>query len=141
MSDKVAGDEEGGAFRVKDRRRVGREETGEAAPGEQPASPEASRAGDEPEGEAAGEARLPPVPDLIRLFIGELHGRAWMHMGLIVDPATKQAAKDLPQARLAIDCMASLVDRLAPLLEAAERLDLERLLADLRMNYVRQAGP
>jgi hypothetical protein len=62
-------------------------------------------------------------------------------MGLVVDPTTKQLAKDLPQAQLAIDCLASLIGHLAPFAEHGEREHLEGMLADLRINYVRQSGP
>ncbi len=76
----------------------------------------------------------------MRIFIGELHARAWIYLGLIMNPVTKQLAKDLPQARLAIDCIASLTDHLTPLATEAERGELQRMLTDLRLNFVRQNG-
>ena len=140
VADKGAGGEGEGGFRVTDKRRAGREESGEAPPIVE--SPGA--AGPEPTGPAAeapaDEAHLLQVGDLVRVFIGELSARAWVHMGLIVDPATKLIARDLAQARLAIDCVAGLVEQLAPVAEKGERDELERLLADLRLNYVRQSG-
>lgn len=126
MAEETSGREGEPGFRVTDRRRVGREEGGEP--------PEADT--------SSGPAGAPllSTPDLLRLFIAELHGRAWMHMGLTVDPATKLVAKDLPQARLAIDCLASLVEHLGPSTAPPERDELERVLADLRINFVRQSG-
>ncbi len=127
--------------RVTDRRRVGREESSDAPRTSESSESTHSQAtpGETAEGPTE-EAQPVSVSDLIRLFIAELHGRAWVHMGLIVDPATKQLAKDLPQAQLAIDCIASMIEHLAPFTERAERDHLEGSLADLRMNYVRQSG-
>ncbi len=127
--------------RVTDRRRVGREGSPDA-----PQTGESSEAthsqatpGETAEGPTE-ETQPVSVTDLVRLFIAELHGRAWVHMGLIVDPATKQLAKDLSQAQLAIDCIASMIELLGPFTEKAERGHLEGLVADLRINYVRQSG-
>ena len=141
MPDKGAGEKEGSGFRVTDKRRAGREDSGEVPSGGESPGAEGSRPSGPAADEApADEARLLQVADLVRIFIGELSARAWVHMGLIVDPATKLVARDLAQARLAIDCVAGLVEQLAPGVDATECEELERLLADLRVNYVRQAG-
>ncbi len=141
MPDTVPGGEDEATFRVTDRRSAGREEAGDAPPAGEPAgAAESPATGQAAAGAPAAEARLLPVADLVRLFIGELHARAWMHMGFTVDPATKQLAKDLRQARLSIDCIASLVEHLGPAVEKVERDELQRMLADLRVNYVRLSG-
>ena len=141
VPEKGAGEGGGSGFRVTDKRRAGREESGEAPPaGESPGMAAPEPAGPAAAEAPADEAHLLQVGDLVRVFIGELSARAWMHMGLIVDPATKLIARDLAQARLAIDCVAGLVEQLAPVVDKGERDELERLLADLRLNYVRQSG-
>jgi hypothetical protein len=141
VSDEVAGGEEGGAFRVTDKRRAGREESDQAPPtGEPPGAAGSQAAGPSAAEAPADEARLLQVADLVRVFIGELSARAWVHMGLIVDPATKQLVRDLPQARLAIDCVVGLVEQLTPVVDTAERDELERLVADLRINFVRRSA-
>jgi hypothetical protein len=137
----MSGRGEDSGYRVEDRRRVGRE-----APSGAPGAAGAKTAGESaPGGETADEARAAEaasitVADLARAFIAELHARAWIHMGLIVDPATKQLAKDLPQARLAIDCAASLVQHLTPFAETAELDELQGMLTNLRLNFVRQSS-
>lgn len=131
MVEKPSGQEGEPSFRVTDRRRMGREEGGESSRGAE--APPASAA-------ERPDPHLLSTLDLLRLFIAELLGRAWMHMGLTVNPATKLAVKDLPQARLAIDCIASLVEHLGPSIAPPERDELERILADLRINFVRQSG-
>lgn len=77
---------------------------------------------------------------LLAWFVGVLTSRAWVDMGLLADPVTGEAAKRLESARLAIDALEGLSrvlkDRVPP--EEARRLD--GLLADLRLNFVRQAG-
>lgn len=96
------------------------------------------------DGSAQGEGETPP-PDidtltLVHLFIGELGARTWMHLGLLQNPVTKLVVKDLPQARLAIDCVAALIEKIGPEISDDERRDYRRLLNDLRMNYVQQSG-
>ena len=125
-------------YRVTDRRRGSREESpGSTETSESGGTTQSQASADEP----AEEAHVVSVTDLLRLFMAELHARAWVHMGLVVDPTTTQLAKDLPQAQLAIDCLASLIGHLAPFAEHGEREHLEGMLADLRINYVRQSGP
>lgn len=141
MESKEPGREEEAGFRVTDRRRMEREES----PGE-PQAAEAQGAresppADQPEAEAPGaDIGALPVADLVRVFIAELHARAWIHLGLVVNPATNLAAKDLAQARLAIDCIGGLVEHLGSAALKGEQDELEGMLADLRINFVRQGG-
>ena len=62
-------------------------------------------------------------------------------MGLTVNPETRLVTKDLPQAQLAIACIAGLIESLGSAVPQAERDDLDRLLAGLRLNFVRQSAP
>ncbi len=98
-----------------------------------------------PEGAATAEAKaeqaakLPTVPELVRLRIAEFSEFAWIHMGLVANPLTQLVVKDLPQARLAIDCAAALAEQLQPHLDDREKRELQTLLANLRINYVEQS--
>ncbi len=87
-----------------------------------------------------GEAKLLSVPELLGFFIAELSMRAFVNLGLIADPSTGLVVADPPQARLAIDATAGLIEALSPHLPPAERDELRRMLGDLRMNYVQRAG-
>lgn len=134
MPNKTPAEEEPG-FQVTDRRRRGAEDSRESTQ-----APE-SRA--EPQEEGTAEtppSEFLPTPDLVRIFIAELQTRALMHMGLIPNPATRLVARDLPQARLAIDCLAALIEQLGPGAAPAERDELQRMLTDLRFSFVRQSG-
>lgn len=106
---------------------------------EKSSEPEEEKA-EEPEVGKEEEA-LPPldVYALLRYCIGLLHGHAWQSMGLIVNPATKQATKDLEQARMAIDCVAFMVSQLEAKADDQERKQLQSLVGDLRMNFIQQS--
>lgn len=107
-------------------------------PSEPPGSPKTEAPPTE-EGKKEKELLIVPIPHLVRVFIAELHTRALMHMGLIPNPATRLAAKDLPQARLAIDCAAALIEQLSPSAPPSERNELEGLLTRLRLHFVQQS--
>jgi hypothetical protein len=131
-------------FRVTDRRRVTPE--GAHEPEQAPASqaettpePPPSPETPPPEGDAHGEEFLRiPVADLLRIFIAELQMRALIHTGVIPNPQTHLVAKDLPQAQLAIDCMAALIEQLRSVAAPAEHDQLQQILADLRLTFVRE---
>jgi len=76
---------------------------------------------------------------LLSLFIGILSAQAWQHMGLRMKPGTDKVEKDFERARVAIDCVAFLVEKLEPRLPDAEKGKLRSLLADLQINFVRLA--
>ena len=74
---------------------------------------------------------------LLKLFIDILSIKAWQHMGLRVKPGTDKVEKDLGQAKLAIDCVNFLVDKLEPHVKEDEKKSLRSLLADLQINFAR----
>jgi len=104
--------------------------------------PQADKESAEPE-EGKEEKPLPPLDiyALLRYCIGLLHGHAWQSMGLVVDPATNKTSKDLDQARIAIDCVAFMVEQLEAKVDDQERTQLQSLLSDLRVNFVQQSKP
>jgi hypothetical protein len=75
---------------------------------------------------------------ILGFFLNILNVKAWQYMGLRVDPNTQKIQKDLQKAILTIDCVAFIIDKLAPQLEDDERNRLRALLTDLQINYVRQ---
>jgi len=77
---------------------------------------------------------------LLSWFAGILASRVWVDIGLLADPLTGQLSKDLDGARLAIDVFDGLVKALKGKVSADETRHLEGMLADLRLNFVRQAG-
>jgi hypothetical protein len=138
VADKAQGEEEKPSFRVTDRRRVGTEGSRETAPTDEAPS-ETTPDPQSPKAEASPPEDL-ALPDLVRLFVAELQMRALIDMGLIPHPATRLVAKDLPQARLAINCVAALIEHLGPVAPAAERDALQQMITELRLHFVRQSG-
>jgi hypothetical protein len=78
------------------------------------------------------------INQLIEVFIMLLSEKAWRYIGLKVDPHKNKIDKDLTKARVAIDCITSLVDKIEPNLEKAEIEHLRRLITDLQLNYAEQ---
>jgi hypothetical protein len=79
---------------------------------------------------------------LVAYVIGLIASDAWQKLGLIADPGSGKVVKDLKQAQFSIDCVAALVgviDRSETELPSELRRDLQRALADLRLNYVEQS--
>ncbi|GIV17225.1 MAG: hypothetical protein KatS3mg022_2660 [Armatimonadota bacterium] len=72
--------------------------------------------------------------------IEELQAQAWIKMGLWKDPVSGELHADLPQAKIAIDCVAALAEVLKPHITDSQRRDLERLLTDLRLNFVQRSA-
>ncbi|MCS6829942.1 MAG: DUF1844 domain-containing protein [Armatimonadota bacterium] len=73
-------------------------------------------------------------------MIEEMQAQAWIKMGLWKDPVSGELRTDLPQAKIAIDCVAALTEVLKAHLTETQRRDLERLLTDLRLNFVQRTA-
>ena len=74
---------------------------------------------------------------LLELFVNILNTQAWQHMGLRVKAGTDTIEKDFERAKVAIDCIAFLVDKLEANIQDSEKNRLRSLLADLQINFVR----
>jgi hypothetical protein len=148
-------DNEEKTYEVKDKRRVNADgslkEEAEQEPTAQPvveepqveaaAEPEAGPAEEQPAGEAAQEedASIPP-PDvyaMLGFIIGLMADTAWQLMGLRLAPGQKEQVKDIAQAKIAIDTIVFIADKLHPKLSEEERKSIRGLISDLQINYVR----
>ncbi|GIV21527.1 MAG: hypothetical protein KatS3mg023_3278 [Armatimonadota bacterium] len=91
----------------------------------------------------AEEQRQKQPVDVITValwMIEEMQAQAWVKLGLWKDPVSGELHTDLPQAKIAIDCVAALAEVLQPHLADSQRRDLERLLTDLRLNFVQRTA-
>lgn len=79
------------------------------------------------------------VVDLALWMLQEMQVHAWVKLGLWKDPITNELQTDLSQAKVAIDCVAALFGAIQPYLSEAQRRDIERLLTDLRLNFVQRS--
>lgn len=110
-------------------------EPAQTATGESEAAQGTDQAG------AGPEERAPNVDvyGLLASFFGMLSGLAWQKMGVVANPATGQIETDLPQAKIAIDTMQFMLERIEPKVPPAEMRELRRVMMDLQMNFVRRS--
>ena len=87
-------------------------------------------------------AGLPPIDiySLLKSFIAMLNAQTWQWLGLVKNPATGNLDKDLAQAKVAIDTISLLIDKLGTNLNPSEQREMQSLLSDLRINFVQQSG-
>lgn len=88
----------------------------------------------------AGAEETPDVYSVLGFFTSLLAEHAWMWMGLRMDPISHTMKRDLAQARIAIDTLIFLADKLAPKMEENERRDLRNAIGDLQLNFVQQSA-
>ena len=136
MSDESAKNrsEEEESFTFVDRRRTGaEEEPAEAAPESDPVV----------EADDLDDSSGPNATYQIALYaLGLMQMNAFQQLGLMADPSTGKAHRDLDQARIGIDCvaaLASVLDSPASQLDERVRGDIRRVLTDLRLNFVTQS--
>ena len=65
---------------------------------------------------------------------------AMQHMGKLANPATNEIERDLPQARGSIDMLETIEHRTKGNRTPAEDEFMEKVLFELRMNYVDETG-
>ncbi len=111
---------------------------------EVPSPPPHGRVPPEEDAGPGEEPRVPSLADLdiydtLRFLIGVLNQAAWIHLGLVVAPGATEARTDLAQARVAIDSLEALAQQLRPHAEPVEQREIDNVLANLRVNYVKKA--
>lgn len=128
-------------FTVKDRRTFSPD--GPAAAEETPA-PEGGKPEPSPAAETKPEPqpeRSAPLPQInFPTFIASLNASALVHLGVIEDPVSGKAEKNLPMAKQTIDIISMLQQKTAGNLAADEDGMLKSILYDLRILYVKEKG-
>jgi hypothetical protein len=84
------------------------------------------------------DVSLLDIYQLLELFVVLLSEQAWRYIGLRVYPGKNEIKKDLVKAHVAIDCIISLVDKMEPYVDDAEKERLRRLITNLQINYAEQ---
>jgi len=128
---------------VKDKRRINpdgtiRENTEEQTEAKAQ-TPDETVGSSTQEPEEAGELPVASVYDILQFVAGMLSEQAWQKMGLRLAPGQKEMTKDMTQAKLAIDTIAFIVDKLHPHIGENERRALRGILSDLQLNFVKQS--
>lgn len=80
------------------------------------------------------------VAGILRMAVGLLNERAWAGMGLVPDPLTGKIEKNLPEAKRAIDAIGDLAKHVEADATAEDRRELQVMLTNLRVNFVRQSS-
>jgi hypothetical protein len=87
------------------------------------------------------EAKAPvDVFEFLTVLIDQTAALAWQKMGLQPDFVTGEMAKDLEQARVAVDATAALAALVEPRLDDEDRRRMQNLVRDLRINYVEKTS-
>lgn len=138
-------------FEVKDKRRVSNGGTSPeevtAAAGQTPFGPGVQVPGmPNPAGDEGdyGDEGPDPVADfdvtaILRMTIGIMNEKTWINMGLLANPGTGKVQKNIPEAKRGIDLIADLIKHLEPHAEPEEKRELQVMLQNLRINFVRQS--
>ncbi len=79
-----------------------------------------------------------PVKEIILSFIGVLAQTSWEYMGLVTNSITGKIHKDMKEAKLAIDTIDVLFEKIKHNLTEKELKDVERTIDNLKINYVMQ---
>ena len=93
----------------------------------------------EMERQAQSAASLEVGPVLLQLM-AEMSARAAVHLGLMPNPYTRLIARNDTQARLAIDAYSAVLSVVRPFLDPNSIREFERVLNDLRVNFVSITG-
>lgn len=112
-------------YRIIDKRVKLEEEAGEGKEVKEEAPPQ--------EREVEGPS---DVWELLTAFIGLLSEMAWRKMGLLVDPKSGKIEKDMVQAKVAIDTVGFIIEKLEGRLQDQEMRELRTLLSNLQLNFV-----
>jgi hypothetical protein len=109
------------------------------AAGEQESEQEAA---EEAEEEASDEVEM-PAPNIyfeLQLMALGLSQMAWQFLGSRLLPGHKEPIRDLQQAKMAIDTVAVIADKLHSQLGGDDRRALRSLVSDLQINFVKHSS-
>jgi hypothetical protein len=129
---------EEGDYRRVDRRRAADE--ADAASPEPETEPMADAEPDAAEGQRPMTLVDLPVPDVLRFCYGLFVELAWVHLGIQKAPAADDVRTDLSGAKAAIEAVRALGAQLEPYADEAERKEIQQVLANLQINFVRRSS-
>ena len=124
-------------YEVKDKRRVNADGTLKEEAEETPAEQVQSETEETAE-TGAEQAEIPP-PNIyleLQFMLLGLSQMAWQFMGIRLAPGQKELIKDMAQAKLAIDTIAFLAEKLQPQMSEEDRKGIQNMVSDLQINFV-----
>ena len=63
---------------------------------------------------------------------------AWQLMGLQLGPGQKEVKKDMGQAKIAIDTVVFIVEKINDKLTPEQKKNFQNIISDLQLNFVKQ---
>ena len=114
------------------------EQTPAAEESATPSEPPAEGADQEAASDAQSLADV-GVFGVLRFCVSLLTQQAWLALGVLAPPGG-ETKENLPEAKIAIDTLAVIVEGLTPDLDDDEKRELDGVLANLRANYVARSG-
>jgi len=124
------------SYEVNDKRRVSAEDTAseEAVEQEEPVAEETAQ--------ADGGFPMPDIDVymILGFTIRSLEEKAWETMGIRLAPGAKELKKDLVQAKLAVDTITFLVDKLNSQMDEDEKKAAKAMVSNLQINFVRHSS-
>lgn len=67
-----------------------------------------------------------------------LRSQIYIKIGLIAHPQTNLVVQDFPQAKLGIDVIMTIFEKITPFLKSDEHRVMQSIISDLQINYVNQ---
>ena len=131
--------EEETSFKFQDRRRFS-PDTGEIRKKEEIEIKETPKPEEKTERATEAQTATPPPEVNFTGFIIGLSTQAIMFLGVIPDPHSGKSLKDLPAAKQLIDILGMLKEKTAGNLSKDEEKLFDRVLYDLRNQFVEVAG-
>ena len=114
---------------------------GPSSANEQPASEQRPEPKREPASGAQPRQTETPLPQInFPTFVASLNASALVHLGVIEDPVSGKAEKNLPMAKQTIDILSMLQQKTAGNLNSEEDSMLKSILYDLRILFVKEKG-
>ena len=146
MADSKKAKKEKKDYEVKDKRRVNPDGSLKEDAEAPPAEPVVEEAAQTPgpaneEAEAPGAEAEIPVPNVfetLQFVTGLLAEQAWQFMGLRLPAGRKEPITDMAQAKVAIDTVIFIADKLHPHLDDEARKAIRGMISDLQLNFVQR---
>ena len=132
--------EEDKGFKVKDHRAFTQEDQAEDSKEEEKITTDEAQAAEEPAEtfEDGEQFQLPQIN--FSTFVVSLNASAFVHLGMMDDPASGKKIKNLAMAKQTIDIMSMLQEKTTGNLSVDEENMLKSILYDLKINYVKEKG-
>ena len=134
----MADQEQEKTYEVKDKRRVNPD--GTLKEPEEPVTPESEEQepaeAQAPEPEEEEVVAAPNVYAFLELMATLLADQAWQLMGIRLAEGHQEVLTDMGQAKIAIDTIVYISDKLSPHVTEEDRRALRTLVSDLQLNFV-----